>query len=331
MSRMQEEIIKHQPQTYIGIDVGKSQLDIYIYPHGVTMQIPNQIRSIQALVKKLAKYDIALVALEATSKYHRNAHALLHEAGMAVAVIHPFRARQFADSIGRLAKTDTIDAHSLALYALRMNPEPTIPPDEQLKGFRDLQTARRQVLAELGDLKRQLHTTEHPLAVRQIKARIALSERHKKALEDEIQTIIAECPELKHRFDILTSIPGIGKTTAAILIGDLPELGQTNAREISALAGVAPMNWDSGSKNGKRMIRGGRKHVRNVLYMCAVTSIGKPNALGKTYHNLVTRGKSPKVALTAVMRKLIIIANTLITENRMWQTENPGEIHKNAA
>lgn len=323
MSRMQEQIRKQHTKTHVGIDVGKDQLDVFIYPEGIKLRVPNQKRSIQALAKKLNGHNPELVALEATSKYHRLAHTILHEAGVAVSVIHPFRSRQFADSIGKLAKTDTIDAESLALFAERMNPEPTTPPDLQLKNFRDLQTARRQILDEICDLKRQLHTTEHQLVIRQIKARIAIGERHKADLEKEIQTIIASHADLKNKFDILTSIPSIGRTTASILLSDLAELGQANIKQISALAGVAPMNWDSGIKNGKRMIRGGRKHVRNALYMCAVTCIGTSNCLGLTYDRLIKRGKSPKVALTAVMRKLIIIANSLITENRKWQAEKP--------
>jgi len=321
MSRMQEQITKQK--TYAGIDVGKNYLDVFIHPAGVKLKINNDRKAVNALIRKLLQYDAQLVALEATSKYHRLAHAMLHDAGISVAVINPFRSRQFADSIGKLAKTDEIDAESLALFAQRMTPEPTIPPDLQCRELRDLQTARRQVLDEICDLKRQLHTTDHPMAMRQIKARIAMGERHKSVLEKEIHSIIAAHPDLKSKFEILTSIPGIGKITAAILLSDLAELGQVNAKEIAALAGVAPMNWDSGAKNGNRMIRGGRKHVRNTLYMGAVTCIGKPNSLGLTYRNLVGRGKSPKVALTAVMRKMIILANTLIAENRKWQAEAP--------
>jgi transposase len=319
---MQEETTE-QPRTVAGIDVGKDNLDIYIFPSGLTLRVRNDRSSIASLARKLTAENVEFIALEATSKYHRLAHSLLHEAGLQVAVINPFRSRQFADSIGRLAKTDRIDAHSLALFGARMKPEPTIPFDTQVRALRELQTARRQVLDEICDLKRQLHTTEHRMAVRQIKARIAMGERHKSALEAEIHTIIATHADLKNKFDILTSIPGIGRVSAAVLLSDLSELGQVNAKEIAALAGVAPMSWDSGARNGNRMIRGGRKHVRNTLYMGAVTCISMSNSLGQTYRNLIGRGKNPKVALTAVMRKMIILANTLITEDRKWQTVCP--------
>lgn len=324
MSRMQEQITR-QPQTVAGIDVGKDGLDIFIHPAGVRLKSKNRTTAIQALARELAQQGVELVTMEATSTYHRLAHSLLHDAGIAVAVVNPFRSRQFASSIGKLAKTDTIDAQSLALFAERMKPAPTAPPGVQSKHLRSLNTARRQVLEEICDLKRRLHTCDHPIAVRQIKARIAMGERHKAVLEKEIQSVIASHGDLKSKFDILTSIPGIGATTASLLLADLGELGQVNARQIAALAGVAPLNWDSGTKNGNRMIRGGRKHVRNALYMCAVTSIGHANPLGMTYRNLVRRGKTPKVALTAVMRKMIIIANTLIAENRGWQAQSPSD------
>jgi len=323
MSRMQDENTEHQPQTVAGIDVGKDGLDIFIHPDGISLKVTNDKKGMRSLIRTLQRYGPRLITLEATSKYHRLAHSMLHEAGFDVAVINPFRSRQFADSLGRLAKTDRIDAQSLALFGLRMSPEPTIPPDIQSKELRDLQTARRQVLAEVCDLKRQLHTTDHPMAVRQIKARIAMGERHKAVLEKEIDGLIKTHTELKAKFDILMSIPGIGKTTASILLTDLTELGQVNAKEIAALAGVAPMNWDSGMKNGNRIIRGGRKHVRNALYMCAVTCIGRTNPLSSTYRNLIARGKNPKVALTAVMRKLVILANTLIGENRVFEHHRP--------
>lgn len=145
--------------------------------------------------------------------------------------------------------------------------------------------------------------------------------QHKRELEVQMHALINGAPELKEKFAILTSIPNLGKTTAAILLADLTELGNANAKQIAALAGVAPMNWDSGIKNGNRMIRGGRKPVRNALYMCAVSAIRRSDPFGAQYRHLIGRGKNPKVALTAVMRKMIIVANTLIAENRTWQPQ----------
>lgn len=323
MSRTQEEI--HQPtaNVYAGIDVGKAHLDFYASPVNVKLHVTNDKQGIQKLIRQCRKNGVQLVAMESTGKYHRQAHEMLHEAGIPVAVINPFRSRQFADSMGKLAKTDTIDTEVLTRFAELMQPKQSVPLSGYHKALRDLQTARRQVLDEVGDLKRRLQTTEHPLAAQQIRARIKMGTRHKGALEEEIQSLIGAEPDLKTKYDILTSIPGIGTITATIMISDLSELGRVNCRQIAALAGVAPMNWDSGAKHGNRMIRGGRKSVRNALYMCAVSCAGRPGSMGQFYRNLTKRGKNPKVALTAVMRKLVIIANTLITEDRHWQPERP--------
>lgn len=323
MSRTQEKINQSNKDVYAGVDVGKRNLDFFVNPHGIQLQVDNDKKGIRRLVRQCKRHDVQLVALEATGKYHRQLHEALYAEDIPVAVINPFRSRQFADSIGKLAKTDTIDAKVLARFAELMKPAPTTPPSEQSKSLRELHTARRQVIDELGDLKRQLHTTDHSLAATQIRARIKMADRHKQALEEALQALIDTDPVMRHRFDILTSIPGIGKITAMILIADLTELGRVNAREIAALAGVAPMNWDSGAKHGNRMIRGGRKSVRNALYMCAVCCASRPGTLGVFYRGLIKRGKNPKVALTAVMRKLVILANSLITENRPWQPECP--------
>jgi len=323
MSRTQDQIRQPDYKVYAGIDVGKAQLDLYIHPLNIKLQVHNDRPGIAKIVRLCLRHDVQLIALEATGTYHRLAHEMLYEAGLAAAVVNPFRSRKFADSLGQLAKTDTIDAKVLAHFAELIKPEPTQPPSDQQKALRALNTARRQVLEELQDLKRQLQTTDHPLAARQIRARIKMAERHKSALEDETQSLIKSAPALKQRFDILTSIPNIGAITAATLISDLTELGQVNCKQIAALAGVAPMSWDSGSKQGNRMIRGGRKSVRNALYMCAVSCISRPSMQGKFYRKLIRAGKHPKTALTAVMRKLVILANTLIAENRRWEPVRP--------
>lgn len=324
MSRKQEKI-KPSESVYAGVDVSKDTLDFFVLPHGVTMTVGNDKKGIQKLVLECKRLEVDLLALEATGKYHRQLHDTLHEAGIETAVVNPFRSRQFADSMGKLAKTDTIDAEVLARFAERMQPEPSKPPGGHYRQLRELHTARRQVIDEIGDLKRQLHSTEHPLAAQQIRARIKMAERHKGVLETEIQAAIDSDPEMTAKFRILTSIPGIGKGTAAILIADLSELGQVNAKEIASLAGVAPMNWDSGTRQGYRIIRGGRKPVRNALYMCVVGRVRRSGSLGAYYRRLVQRGKHPKVAITAAMRKLVIIANTLIAENRVWTPESPSQ------
>lgn len=323
MSRMQEQ--KDQPAVpvFLGIDVSKASLDVFLHLVNRRLQLPNTPTGIRKLIRLCHDFHVELIALEATGKYHRQAHQMLHEAHLTVAVINPYRSRKFADALGQLAKTDTIDAEVLARFAALMQPSATLPPSQEHKALRDLNVARRQALDEIGNLSRQLGTTDHPLAARQIRARIKMCERHQAVLEKEILQLIQTQDELKHRFEILTSIPGIGVVTASTLLTDLDELGQVNCREIAALAGVAPMNRDSGAKRGVRCIRGGRQQVRNMLYMCAVSVSRRNGMMGAFYRRLVEQGKNPKVALTAVARKLVILANTLITEDRPWQLTAP--------
>lgn len=210
MSRMQEQIINERPKVHAGIDVGKNQLDMFIKPVGVRLSVANNRTAILGLIKVLREHHVELVVMEATGKYHCRLHAMLHETGFATAVINPFRSRQFADSIGKLAKTDTIDAETLATFGEMMSPTPTAPPTQDAKLLHDLHTARRQVSDEVADLKRQLQTTDNPMASRQIKARIRLGQKHRQALEDELLAVIKSTPAQNARFEILTSIPGIG-------------------------------------------------------------------------------------------------------------------------
>lgn len=323
MSRMPEKINEPLARVHLGIDVGKTRLDIFVHPVGVKLCVSNDKPGIDKIIKLCEGFDVQLVALEATNKYHQLVHRTLHEAGVGVAVVNPYRSRKFADALGQLAKTDTIDAEVLARFAALMQPQPTVPPSEHHKALRDLNVARRQITDEMSTLSRQLHTTDHPLAARQIKMRIRLCERQRQALETEIKTLIDTEDELRHRFEILTSIPGIGVVTATTLLTDLDELGRANCREIAALAGLAPMNRDSGAMRGTRVIRGGRQNLRNMLYMCAVGLSRRDGPMGGFYRRLVREGKNRKVALIAVARKLVVIANTLIAEDRHWRPSSP--------
>lgn len=323
MSRAQDQIAHRDTGSFAGIDVGKAHLDLYITPANVKLRVPNTPAGIGKILLHCKEHGVQLAALEATGAYHRPVHEALHTAGIDASVLNPLRARQFAESSGQLAKTDTVDARILARFAQVLRPEPTPPLSQQHQELRALTAARRQVLQEIGDLKRQLQTTEHSLAARQIRARIKMAERHKAVLEAEARRLIAADPQMRKRHGILVSIPSIGDVTATILISELTELGRLNSKQIAALAGLAPMSRDSGTKQGNRMIRGGRQPVRNALYMCAVCCTSGSGTLGQFYRRLVKLGKHPKTALTAVMRKLVILANTLVAEDRCWQPERP--------
>ena len=326
MSRMQGKTSSTQPATppvYVGIDVSKSHLDVYIHPAGIARRVTNDKSGLKALTALLQSQSPDVTVVEATGRYHRPCHRHLHAAGFCVAVMNPFRTRKFADMMGQLAKTDEIDARTLALFAAMVKPKTTPPPTQEVAQLAELLTARRQVGTEMTTLKVQGGQCESKLVARQIRARLKMCERHQKALETEIRALIQQHPELQRRFDILTSVPGIAFVTAATLIAELDELGAANAAQISALVGVAPMNCDSGAWRGQRKIRGGRQNVRNALYMAAISAIRANPDLAAFYSRLREKGKPFKVAVTAVMRKLAILENSLLSENRQWKPQRP--------
>ena len=289
MSRIQEKktiTTATSPFIVMGIDVSKDQLDVYVSPAGNHHSFKNDAGGVAELVNVCRDHDADLVVLEATGRYHRMAHKTLHDAGVRTAVANPARSRNFARSVGRLAKTDRIDAQVLAEYGERVR-----PPASTL--------------------------------IAQIAARISLCQCHCKDLEQLLAELIEEDDGIRRKHEILTSIPGIGLTTAATLISELNELGGANAKQIASLSGVAPMNRDSGSFRGKRKIGGGRKPVRDVMYMAAVVAIRWNKDMAAFYQRLKKAGKPFKVAITAVMRKLLILANTLLSENRLWSETQP--------
>jgi len=326
MSRIQGKTSSLQlatHQVYVGIDVSKSHLDVYIHPCGIARRVRNDKTGIAALVRVLRPHTPETVVVEATGRYHRLCHRHLHNAGFCVAVMNPYRTRRFSDVLGQLAKTDKIDARMLAQFGAMVQPVASSPPAPAVAILSELLTARRQTGTEKTALQNQLSEAESNLVKRQIRARLKMCERHQTVLAKEIRTTIQQHSELKFRFDILTSIPGIALITAATLIAELDELGAANASQIAALVGVAPMNCDSGVWRGQRRIRGGRQNVRNALYMAALTASRASPDMAQFYNRLRNNGKPFKVAITAVMRKLAIIANTLITENRKWSPIHP--------
>jgi transposase len=261
--------------------------------------------------------------MEATGRYHRAAHIHLHGAGFQVSVVNPYRSRRFADVMGRLAKTDRIDAEVLARFGATIGPAATAPPSEVLTAIIELTVARRQIVQERIRLEHQKENVVSALIQSQIDARIVLCTRRCKELDAELLDLIRSEPRVARRFEILISIRGIGPTTAATLIAEMSELGSANAAQIAALAGVAPMNRDSGLHRGRRMIRGGRMGARNALYMTAIVAIRWNDGLKAFYDRLRAAGKSFKIAITAVMRKLLVLANSLVRENRLWSPTPP--------
>jgi transposase len=312
-----------QAKVYVGIDASKAWLDVALTPSNIWFRVANNKKGHKALVEKISGLHVEAIVVEATGKHHRGVHTFLHERGLPVCVVNPYRSRKFADALGELAKTDKIDAMVLARYAELVGPQTQTPIPKALAELAELVHARNTAVAAQTALRNRLGAAHSCLLKRELKTQIRLGTAHIKRLEKAIHSTISGDAEMARRFEILTSIPGIGPIAATALIGLLPELGRLNAKQIAALAGVAPMNWDSGEMRGRRAIKGGRPIVRRMLYMAALSAAvrGVNRDLRTIYERLRGRGKAAKVALTAVMRKLVILANTLIAQNRTWSLE----------
>jgi transposase len=306
-----------------GIDVSKSWLDVHVVPAGATLRVTNTRDGIRKLKRWLMQFELGLVVIEATGKWHREVRRSLHAAGIAVAVVDPFRVRMFAKACGVLAKTDRIDARLLAQFAAIMAPAVRPPAPHVLEQLAELVTARASAVAEETALKNQLSAAMAPFLKRQLARRINRIRKDIAALEHEILRCIHGDPGLARRYDILTSITGIGPVAATTLIACLAELGTCSRRQISMLAGLAPVADESGERQGVRVVWGGRPNVRRVLYLAAVTAARFNADMKAFFDRLTADGKAAKLAIIAVARKLVVLANTLIAENRPWQPHSP--------
>lgn len=309
---------------YIGIDVCKDRLDVYLHPLGQHLSVANERDGIRRLKRQIARLDVALVVIEATAKYHRLAHRSLSQSGLAVAVVNPLRSRLFAEAFGTRAKTDRVDARMLALFGDALGPPATPPAAEALEALQELVHARCAATAERTALTNRLAASQLAFVRRELKRRLKSLDGHIARLADAIAERIAADPALARRYAILVSIPGIGPAVAASLLVDLAELGTLDRRAIASLAGLAPFADDSGATAGQRRIKGGRAHPRRALYWAALSAARHNPDLAVFYNRLRENGKKPKVALIAVMRKLVVLANTLLTENRLWSPQSPN-------
>lgn len=303
---------------YIGIDVCKSRLDVHIEPSGERFDVANTTQGIRQLVNGLIKLRPELVVFEATGKYHRRLHTALEQAGVASAVINPRRLRSFAEAAGQLAKSDTVDAHMLALYARVMRPERSLPNSQLIEELKELVAARRTAVDSRTQLSNQIGETSTRQLLHLLNKRLDQINREISMITKWILQLIKANRDLNERYKIILSIPGMGKVNAITCLAEMPELGQCNDKKVAALAGLAPFVRRSGKWAGKSSIKGGRASVRNSLYMAALTAIRYNPAMSNFYNRLIDAGKPFKIAITAVMRKLIILANTLINQNRSW-------------
>ncbi len=310
--------VRAEHAVYAGIDVCKAWLDVYLHPIGQSFRVPNSKEGCKRLAQELSSAAARLIVMEATGKFHRLCHRELSAAGFAVAIVNPYRSRKLADAFGQLAKTDAIDARMLALYGEAIGPGATPVPAKTLAELQELVLARQAAKAGETALKNQYGAAESLALKRLLKAQLDAQTRLIEGLKAAISAILSKDAGLKRRYEILTSIKGVGPIVAATLAACLSELGVLSGGKIALLAGVAPINCDSGEMRGQRHIKGGRAHVRSALYMAAVAASRCNPDLKAFYARLRAAGKAAKLALTAVMRKLLLLANTLIREDRHW-------------
>ena len=320
----QREPAPNAVQIYAGVDVSKDRLDVHIHPSGVTMRVANDAQGLRRLVRALAGMGRAHVVMEATGKFHRLAHRHLHAAGLAVSVVNPARARAYANALGALAKTDPIDARVLALFGAALGPRADAPAPQSRAALQELAHARQAAMAERTALINRRGASENAFLRTELAGRIDAAEAHVARLDAEAARIVAADPGLARRAAILRSIPGVGPVTALAMLADLAEMGSCANKQAAMLAGLAPLNRDSGGKVGQARIAGGRAHVRKAVFMAALSAVrGRAGGFKAVYLRLMENGKPHKVALVAVMRKIVELANTLITENRLWTPVRP--------
>lgn len=309
-----------EAEVFVGIDVSKARLDVAMVPSEQTWSVANDDKGLAELVDKLAGLSPRLVLMEATGGLERRALARLVGAGLPAMAINPRNVRDFAKSLGKLAKTDRIDAIVLGRFAQAVRPELRPLADEQTQDLQAHLTRRRQVIEMLTAEKNRLLATDAKKYRRQIKEHIEYLQKELTINEYDLDQTIKQTPVWLEKVDLLESAPGVGRVTASTLIALLPELGTLGRKQIAALVGVAPLNHDSGTLRGRRAIWGGRAAVRAVLYMAALTSTRWNPSIRAFYRRLKAAGKPSKVALVACMRKLLTILNAMLRSRTSWRS-----------
>jgi transposase len=304
---------------FMGIDVAKRQLDVAERPSGARWTATNDVAGIAGLVERLrARPDLALIVLEPSGGYETALVAALSAAQLPVVVVNARQVRDFARAVGKLAKTDAIDAAVLAHFGEAVRPELRTLPDELTQDLQSWLARRRQLLEMLQAEEQRLTMARRTLRP-QLQQHIEWLRGQLRDVDRELQTMVRESPVWREQDDLLRSVPGVGPVLATTLLAELPELGRLTGKEIAALAGLAPVNWDSGQYRGTRHIAGGRAPVRAPLYMATLTASRCNPVIKAFYTRLCAAGKPKKVALTACMRKLLTILNAMLKHRTAWK------------
>lgn len=304
---------------FVGIDVAKDRLDVHLRPCGESFAVARDGEALAALVERLRALAPALVVMEATGGYETVVASALGAAHLPLAVVNPRQIRAFARATGKLAKTDRLDAAAIAHFAEAIRPPVRPIADAQAQALGELVARRRQVIEMIVAETNRRRRASQRRVITAIKRHLAVLQAELSELDGDIDSAIRESPAWQADADLLISVPGVGKATLRTLIAELPELGQLTRRKIAALVGLAPINRDSGTLRGRRAIAGGRSSVRAALFMPAMVASKTNPVIAPYYKKLRAAGKTAKQALTACMRKLLVILNAILRDRKPWQ------------
>ena len=303
-----------------GIDVSQAQLDTCVLPQGASRCFANSEEGIQACLAFCREQGVERICLEATGGLERPLVQACHHGSLSLSVVNPRQIRDFAKSMNRLAKTDRLDAHTIALFAERLQPEPTPPIGENAEKLKALTTRRRQVNDILTQEKNRLTRAADRQVRGLVQEAIDWYQKQLTDLDQSIAELIKQDTQFQAKAELVQSMPGIGPTTAAVLLAELPELGVLNQRQIARVVGVAPLNRDSGQLRGKRMTGGGRSSLRHRLFMPTLVAVRYNPKIREFYQRLLQNGKPKMVALIAALRKILVCLNTILKTNQPWKT-----------
>jgi len=307
----------NQNEINVGVDTGKTQLDIYIRPLGIYFVVSNDEGGIKEAITVIKKHKVTRVVIEATGRLEQPFIMACAKANIPFVIANPVNIKRFAGAINQKAKTDKLDAQLIAHYAEVIKPKLSELKPEQIRLMSDLLSRRRQLMDMQTMEKNRLQIMPKEITS-SIKPVLTVLKNQLEKIDNKLLKLIESCDEYKIKNDIVQSVPGVGKVVAFNLISEMPELGYINNKEAASLVGVAPFNRESGSYKGKRMIRGGRSQIRTAMYMAMMSAIQCNPTFKKLYQRLVAAGKPKKVAIIACIRKLVITLNSMVRDGVYW-------------